>query len=91
MVKLLMSATDNPNAANIDGITPIFRAAINGHLEIVQVLIPSTINPNAAIYNGWSPIHVAARNFPMHLIMLEILLTILLFKISMMKLQVYFQ
>ena len=38
IVKILMKATDNPNAAMNNGITPMSIAARNNHQEIVQLL-----------------------------------------------------
>ena len=38
MVKILVPLTDNPNAANEDGETPIYWAARWGHTEIVKIL-----------------------------------------------------
>ena len=51
--------TDNPNAPNIFGETPIYEAACNGHTEIVKFLAPLTDNPNAPNKNGKTPSSVA--------------------------------
>ena len=51
--------TDNPNAPDKDGDTPIYLAARNGLTEIVKILAPLTDNPNAPVRNGKSPIDVA--------------------------------
>ena len=40
IVRLVAPLTDNPNAPNEDGSTPIHRAAYNGHTEIVKILAP---------------------------------------------------
>ena len=61
IVQILASLTDNPNAPDKDGLTPIHAAADNGHTEIVNILAPLTANPNAADRNGDTPIHFAAR------------------------------
>ena len=37
--------TDNPNAPNRWGVTPIHQAAYNRHTEIFQLLVPLTDNP----------------------------------------------
>ena len=37
--------TDNPNAVDEDGVTPIHSAVRNGHIEIVKILAPLTVNP----------------------------------------------
>ena len=44
------------------GWTPIHRAAMNGHTEVVKILAPLTDNPNAPNDYGWTPIHGAAWN-----------------------------
>ena len=51
--------TDNPNAPNKYGETPIHVAARNGHTEIVKILVSLTDNPNAPTNNGDTPIDVA--------------------------------
>ena len=51
--------TDNPNAPNKDGDTPIHFAAQEGHTEIVKILAPLTDNPNAPNNNGETPSSVA--------------------------------
>ena len=56
MVKILAPLTDNPNAPNQYGSTPILWAARNGHAEIVKILVPLTENPNAANKWGATPI-----------------------------------
>ena len=53
--------TDNPNAPDNDGDTPISRAAWNGHKEIVKILATLTDNPNAPNKNGYTPIYEAAQ------------------------------
>ena len=59
IVKILAPLTDNPNAPNKDGKTPIYLAAWNGHTEIVNILAPLTANPNAPNKNGKTPSSVA--------------------------------
>ena len=52
--------TDNPNAPDNCGETPIYVATINGHTEIVKILASFTDNPNnAGDKYGKTPIHVA--------------------------------
>jgi len=60
IVKILAPLTDNPNAPDKDGETPIYWAAINGHTEIVKILAPLTDNPNAPDEYGATPIFWAA-------------------------------
>ena len=52
--------TDNPNAPHDFRGTPIYRAAVNGHTEIVKILAPLTDDPNAPNKDGDTPIHMAA-------------------------------
>ena len=61
IVKILAPLTDNPNAPNKYGNTPIHRAAQNGHTEIVRILAPLTDNPNARDKDGETPIHKAVH------------------------------
>ena len=41
-----MGTTDNPNAANNNGLTPINVAAKGWHFEIVKTLMSTTDDPN---------------------------------------------
>ena len=59
IVKFLAPLTNNPNAPDDYGYTPIFWAAYYGHTEIVKILIPLTRNPNAPIKKGETPSSVA--------------------------------
>ena len=61
-MKLLVNLTKNPNAPNNDGITPIFIAAQNNHIEMVKLLMKSTENPNAPRNGGATPITIASQN-----------------------------
>ena len=60
IVKMLVCLTDNPNASDENGSTPIYWAAMRGHIEIVKIMAPLTDNPNAPNINGNTPIHWAA-------------------------------
>ena len=62
IVKILTPLTDNPNAPDVQGRTPIFWAVLNGHTEIVKILSPLTDNPNTPVEDGYTPIHYAASN-----------------------------
>ena len=61
IVKILAPLTDNPNAPDENGWTPIHEAALNGHTEIVKILTPLTNNPNAPNNNGRTPIQDATN------------------------------
>ena len=54
--------TNNPNAPDNNGATPIYWAAVNGHTEIVKILVPLTDNPNAPNKDGKTPIYWAAKH-----------------------------
>ena len=62
IVKILAPLTDNPNAPNNTGWTPIYWAACYGHTEIVKVLAPLTDNPNAPDKFGITPLCGAKFN-----------------------------
>ena len=47
IVKILAPLTDNPNAGDNDGKTPIYWAAKNGRTEIVKILAPLTDHPKS--------------------------------------------
>ena len=55
IVKILAPLTDNPNAPDEYGATPIFWAAFYGYTEIVKILVPLTDNPNAPNKHGKTP------------------------------------
>ena len=54
-MKLLAPLTENPNAPDFNGISPIYIAAGNGETEIVKTLIHLTENPNASDISGKTP------------------------------------
>ena len=60
IVKILAPLTDNFNAPDSCGRTPIHWAARKGHTEMVKILAPLTDNPNAPDNCGRTPIHWAA-------------------------------
>ena len=62
IIKILAPLTQNPNAADPGGWTPINRAAKERNFEIIEVLAPLTENPNAADPEGWTPINRAAKD-----------------------------
>ena len=59
IVKILAPLTDNPNAPDEYGETPILMATYRGHTEIVKILAPLTDNPNAPDEYGETPIIMA--------------------------------
>ena len=59
--RMISNNSTEANPSDIYGITPIYLAAQNGHLEMVRLLMTSTTNPNGAINDGRTPIHRAAE------------------------------
>ena len=53
--------TDNPNAPDVKGMTPIYWAAKYEWTEIVKILTPLTEKPNAPNKNGFTPIYWAGK------------------------------
>ena len=62
IVKMLAPLTDNINAPDVQGRTPIFWAVLNGLTKIVKILSPLTDNPNAPDVQGRTPIFWAVLN-----------------------------
>ena len=60
IVQILAPLTENPNAPNAFGLTPIQKAAFHGNSEIVKILAPLSKNPNSPNPYGSTPIHRAA-------------------------------
>ena len=57
VVRVLAPLTQNPNAPDKNGRTPIFEGARRGYTEIVKILAPLTENPNASDIYGETPIN----------------------------------
>ena len=62
IVNILAPLTNNINAQNEYGQTPINWAAYFGHTKIVKILASFTDDPNAPDKNGRTPIYQAAIN-----------------------------
>ena len=75
VLKMLAPLTDNPNAPDKSGYTPIQWAAKNGHTELVKILTPLTNNPNSPNNYKRTPIHSAAQNGHVEIIKILIPLT----------------
>ena len=60
-VRLMLAAGINPNSADGDGRTPLYRAAWNGYAEVVKLLLAAPgIDVNKANRSGWTPLYQAA-------------------------------
>ena len=62
MIRLLIPYSDNPNAPNPAGWTPIQTAALNGFSNVVRLLAPLTKNINAPCPDGFTPLEHASKN-----------------------------
>ncbi|CAK9034684.1 unnamed protein product [Durusdinium trenchii] len=62
VVRLLLEAGADQNAARQDGATALGATAFNGHLEVARVLLEAGADPNAARQDGTTALMVAALN-----------------------------
>jgi len=60
MIDLLLEKGD-PNVPNIDGWTPLHKAAAVGAVDVVAKLLERHANPNASDKIGRTPLHTAAH------------------------------
>ena len=58
---LLIAAGADKDKADKNGTTPLFLAAQNGHLNVVQSLIEAGVDVNQANKNGATPLYMAAQ------------------------------
>ena len=58
----LIAARADLNKARDDGATPLYKAAQEGHIEVVNALLRAGANQNLATDNGLSPLSVAQLN-----------------------------
>ena len=61
IVKIFAPLTNNPNAPDKDGETPIHKAARRGNTKIVKILWSLIDNPNAPDKYGKTPLYWAAQ------------------------------
>ena len=62
VVRVLIEAGADKNAAVQDGATALMLAAVNGYLEVVQVLLEAGADKNAALQDGATALMLAAQN-----------------------------
>ncbi|CAK8994192.1 unnamed protein product [Durusdinium trenchii] len=64
VVRLLLEAGVDKDAADTDGWTALHIAAENGHSEVVRLLLEAGADKDAADihFNGWTALHFSARN-----------------------------
>ena len=60
--KLIRSQNVNVNKADINGSTPLFMAAQNGHLEVLKLLIEQEASIDQIDTDRWTPLLVAVAN-----------------------------
>tara|TARA_B100001013_G_C24348103_1_gene339258 strand:- start:103 stop:423 length:321 start_codon:yes stop_codon:yes gene_type:complete len=60
IAELLIAEGADVDADNLDGETPLHRAAFRGHEEIAELLIAKGADVNAKDELGWTPLHNAA-------------------------------
>ena len=61
IINFLASAVEDPNAPRrLDGWTPTYIAAREGHANVVKVMVQLVKNPNYAPAGGCTPFRVAA-------------------------------
>ena len=60
IIPVFAHLTENVNAPDINGMTPIHSAALFGVTEVLRFLAPLTDNPNVPEKHGVTPIHLAA-------------------------------
>mmetsp|Transcript_39622 Transcript_39622/g.93084 ORF Transcript_39622/g.93084 Transcript_39622/m.93084 type:complete len:113 (+) Transcript_39622:3-341(+) len=58
---MLVEAGANVNAADVQGRTPLCRAAFRNHFEVSQMLVEARADVNSVDTHGWTPLHAAAR------------------------------
>ncbi len=59
MVRALLAAGAAANAANKEGETPLYLAALQGRAEVVGTLLQHGADKNSATREGWTPLHAA--------------------------------
>jgi ankyrin repeat protein len=62
VLALLLEANADPSAARTtDGQTPVFIAAVQGHLDVVALLLKANADPSTARMDGATPLQFAQQ------------------------------
>jgi ankyrin repeat protein len=56
---LLEEGRVDPNARNVNGITPLMAAAVNSRVEAARILLRHGADPFAAQEDGWTALSIA--------------------------------
>jgi serine/threonine-protein phosphatase 6 regulatory ankyrin repeat subunit B len=72
MVRVLLEHKADVDKAKGDGVTPLYIASENGHLDVVRVLLEHKADVNKARDDGGTPLYIASQNG--HLDMVRVLL-----------------
>ncbi len=57
--KVLLAAEADPNLQNAYGVTPLHKATLYNHPEIVKVLLAGGVDPNRRDFDGLTPFDLA--------------------------------
>lgn len=61
IAEFLIQNGADPNVKDSHGWTPLHRAVLWEHIQIVKLLLRSNADPNAADEDGFTPLHIAAK------------------------------
>jgi ankyrin repeat protein len=73
-VESLIEEGADPNILNKEGLSPLALAAINDHLDCMQVLVNKGANVNLKMRKGNTALHEAVLAGPRHIDSIEVLL-----------------
>jgi ankyrin repeat protein len=61
-VQLLLEAGANVDTAAANGWTPLYVAALSGHLKVVELLLRNHADPRERGFEGWTALGAAVRH-----------------------------